>query len=85
MQRKTGFIRRWYNSWGIVHETANATPNDPPQKFFVHQNNLRSKNTALALGAKISFVEGSPRAQSELAQALEIEIVLVPATTGVRS
>jgi hypothetical protein len=85
MQRKTGFIRRWYNSWGIAHETGNATPNDPPQKFFVHRNNQQDKTASLAIGVKISFTAGAPRGVGELPQALDIEVVALPAQTAVRS
>jgi hypothetical protein len=77
MDRKRAIIRKWYESWGIAH--AFVSPSIPPDKFFIHTNNLKLKGTALGLGVEITFVEGAPRTAKELPVALEIEVVPVPA------
>jgi hypothetical protein len=73
MSRKVATIRKWYGTWGIAHSF--VSPSIPPNKFFIHINNLNSPHTVLGLGVEISFVEGEPRAAKELPVALEIEAV----------
>jgi hypothetical protein len=75
MSRKVATIRKWYGTWGIAHSF--VSPSIPPNKFFIHINNLNSPDTVLGLGVEISFVEGEPRTTKELPAALEIETVLV--------
>lgn len=70
--RKLSTIRKWYGSWGIAHTF--VSPNTPPQKFFIHINNRKSPETVLAIGVRISFVEGEPRTAGELPQALDIDL-----------
>jgi hypothetical protein len=83
MQRRTATIRKWYGSWGIAH--AFVSPTVPPQKYFIHENNRKDTAVVLDLGVEISFVEGEPRTPKELPQALDIEVVVLPAQTAVRS
>jgi hypothetical protein len=83
MSRKIATIRRWYGTYGIAH--AFVSPTIPPQKYFIHNNNRKDPAAVLAIGVQISFVEAPSRNQGELPQALEINVVSVPATTGVRS
>ena len=74
---RTGTIRKWCLTWGIVNSyPPNCTGVTPPERFFVHKSKVAPGYDELGLGTRIEFTPGETRrSPNELAEALDIVVL----------
>ena len=71
-QKLSGYVRRWYDTWGIVYCYSGTTT---LTKYFLHILYLLEGSETPKPGSKVMFTPAPPRSGNEMPMAVEVEVI----------